>query len=248
MSTRFHIALVCMAAALFADASAAVPTQVGLAMPGASAAGAQLSREQFISSVARDVASHFSLQGNLEIELLRGWTPPAQPAGSWTVSVIEYPNVASSSMMLRCRIVADSKVVAEPTLVVRAALWRDAWATRAPLTVGATFDPAELETRKVDLFRERDALPAAVGDRSYIFARGVAAGHLLTWRDVARKPLVKKGNMVDVTAVDGLLVITMRGLAMENGAQGDTVTIRNPESRKDFTALVVDENRVQVRF
>ena len=51
-----------------------------------------------------------------------------------------------------------------------------------------------------------------------------------------------------MSAVEGLLTITMKGLAMENGAQGDTVTIRNPESHKDFSALVVDENHVQVRF
>ena len=31
-------------------------------------------------------------------------------------------------------------------------------------------------------------------------------------------------------------------------AQGEVVTVRNPESRKDFAALVVAENRVQVRF
>jgi flagella basal body P-ring formation protein FlgA len=35
---------------------------------------------------------------------------------------------------------------------------------------------------------------------------------------------------------------------MENGAAGDTVTIRNPDSRKDFSAQVVAENRVQIRF
>jgi flagella basal body P-ring formation protein FlgA len=40
----------------------------------------------------------------------------------------------------------------------------------------------------------------------------------------------------------------MKALAMENGSQGDTVTVRNPQSRKDFAAMVVDENRVQVRF
>jgi flagella basal body P-ring formation protein FlgA len=40
----------------------------------------------------------------------------------------------------------------------------------------------------------------------------------------------------------------MKALAMENGAQGDVVTVRNPESRKDFAAQVIDENRVQVRF
>jgi flagella basal body P-ring formation protein FlgA len=40
----------------------------------------------------------------------------------------------------------------------------------------------------------------------------------------------------------------MKALAMENGARGDTITVRNPESRKDIAALVTDENRVQVRF
>ena len=53
---------------------------------------------------------------------------------------------------------------------------------------------------------------------------------------------------VEVSAVDGMLAVTMKALAMENGAQGDTVTVRNPESRKDFAAMVIDENRVQVRF
>ena len=54
--------------------------------------------------------------------------------------------------------------------------------------------------------------------------------------------------MVEVAAVDGPLVVTMKGMAMESGAKGETVTIRNPESRKDFAALVIAENRVQVRF
>jgi flagella basal body P-ring formation protein FlgA len=63
-----------------------------------------------------------------------------------------------------------------------------------------------------------------------------------------RRPLVRKGNLIEVAAIDGDLLITMKALAMESGAQGDTVTVRNPETRKDFSALVVDENRVQIRF
>ena len=120
--------------------------------------------------------------------------------------------------------------------------------TKTPLTVGTTFDPAALEARRVDLFREREALPAAVGDRSFIFARAVSAGRMLTWRDITRRPLVKKGDVVEVSANSGQLLVTMKALAMESGAQGDTVTVRNPVSLKNFAAVVVDENRVQVRF
>ncbi len=207
-----------------------------------------LTREHLVSELTRHLAAHFNLDGELQLELLRPWSPPARLAKSWQLEVLEFPAVAGSSMLLRCRVLADGEPAAESTLVLRASLWRDAWASRMPLANGDTFDPSMLEVRRVDLFRERDALPAAVGDRSYAMTRAVAAGRLLTWRDVGRRPLVKKGQFVEVSAVEGHLVVTMKALAMENGAQGETVTVRNPESRKDFAAMVVDENRVQVRF
>jgi flagella basal body P-ring formation protein FlgA len=81
-----------------------------------------------------------------------------------------------------------------------------------------------------------------------VFARAVQAGRIVTWRDIARRPLVKKGDMVEVSATEGVLSITMKAMALSNGAQGEAVTLRNLESRKDFTAFVIDENRVQVRF
>lgn len=228
-------------ASITADAPAA--TAPAVATP--------LTRDDLIAVVARDLTAHFNLEGELQLELLRAWTPPARVATTWEVSVLEYPSAASSSMLVRIRVAADGKVVstaADSALVLRAVLWRDTWAARQPLVLGATFDPAALETRRVDLFREREALPAAVGDRSFIYTRAVSPGRLLTWRDIARRPLVKKGEFVEVSAASGLLVVTMKALAMENGAQGDTVTVRNPESQKNFAAVVVDENRVQVRF
>jgi flagella basal body P-ring formation protein FlgA len=151
-------------------------------------------------------------------------------------------------MLVRARVLADGALVSDVSCVLRASHWRDVWVARQPLTAGATFDPAPLEARRVDLFRDRDVVPASVGDRTFIFARSVAAGRILTWRDIARRPLVKKGNVVEVSVVEGLLLVTMKALAMENGAQGDVVTLRNPESQKNFTAIVVDENRVKIRL
>jgi flagella basal body P-ring formation protein FlgA len=40
----------------------------------------------------------------------------------------------------------------------------------------------------------------------------------------------------------------MKALALENGAAGDLIRLRNVESRKDFNAQVLNENKVQVRF
>ncbi|MBL9201890.1 MAG: flagellar basal body P-ring formation protein FlgA [Opitutaceae bacterium] len=233
-------------AALAALAFAGLP---GLrASPASPAAGTVFAREQALAALTRAVASHYNLEGDLQFELLRPWVAPTRTALAWDLEVVEFPAAASSTMMFRCRVLADGAPLSESSLLVRAQLWRDAWVARQPIPLGSGFDATALETRKVDLLRDREALPAAIGDRSYVFARAVSAGRLITWRDVARRPSVRKGDVVEVSAVEGLLVVTMKGLAMESGAKGDVVAVRNPESRKNFSAVVVDENRVQVRF
>ena len=64
---------------------------------------------------------------------------------------------------------------------------------------------------------------------------------------LAGKP-VRKGEVVEVAASDGQLVVVLKALALQNGALGDLVAVRNLDSRKEFTAFVTHENRVQVRF
>jgi flagella basal body P-ring formation protein FlgA len=229
---RLLLAALSLAAAAFAPAADVTP----------------LTQAAVVEALTRDLSAHFNLEGDLQLELLRPWNPPAHVATDWRVVINEYPSVANSAMLLRCSWLADGAPAGEGTLTVHASLWRDAWVARQPLTNGAIFDSGALETRRVDLLRDRDALPASVGDQTFIFARAVNPGRIVTWRDVARRPLVRKGDLVEVTAADGMLSISMKALALQNGAQGEAVTLRNLESRKDFTAFVTDENRAQVRF
>ena len=209
---------------------------------------APFAQDAFTAALTAELVAHFNLEGDLQLELLRAWTPPPQVARNWQVAIVEYPTVAASAMLLRCRILADGEPAADLTVTLRASHWREVWAALLRLPFNGVFDASLLEIRRADLLRERDALPATVGDSSFIFARAVHAGRTVTWRDVARRPLVKKGDVVEVSAAEGSLSISMKALALQSGAQGEAVTLRNLESRKDFTAFVVDENRVQVRF
>lgn len=207
-----------------------------------------LSRDQFVALLTENLVSHFNLEGELQLELLRAWSAPARVAAQWSVEIAEYPALPAAAMLTRCRLLADGQVVGEYTATLRASLWRDAWAARQPLAANTSFDATSLETRRVDFLRDREALPASVGDQSYLFVRSIQPNRLLTWRDISRRPLVRKGDLIEVAAIDGQLQIIMRGLAMENGAAGDTVTVRNPESKRNFAAQVIAENRVQIRF
>ena len=215
---------------------------------GAVTAESPVTGDEIVDSVKAELLTHFNLIGNLQLEIVGPWKAPEQLASTWTVQVAEFPSIAASSMAVRCRFMADGKTVGDSMIVFHAALWRDAWFARQPLASGTTFDASSLEAHRVDAFKDRDALPTTVGDDAFVIAVTIPAGRGLTWHDVARRPLVRKGEMVEVTASEGALVVNMKAVALENGARGDVVNVRNTESSKTIPAVVVADNRVEVRF
>ena len=221
---------------------------IGCVMGAAGAHAAPFASERLLAELTRCLADHFNTQGDFQLELVRPWTPPACSASDWQVVVTEFPPIESANMLVRFRLLADGVPAGETTLLLRASLWRDMWFAREPIVAGAIFNPGVLEARRVDCLREHGGLPADTGDTSLMFARDVPADRMLTWRDVAHRRLVHKGELVQVTAAEGQLSLTMKALALQNGAKGDLITVRNLESLKDISGTVVGDHRVEVSF
>jgi len=216
--------------------------------PGLPAAAYTLTREQALAALSQQLVEHFNLVGDLQLELSRPWVEPAPAAAPIALVIAEFPAQPAPSLLLRIRLESAGATPGDATVLLRLQLVRDAWVTRQPVNRGDGFDPAALDVRRIDFLHEHDVLPADVADRDFTFARSVTAGRVLTWRDVVRRALVRKGDMIEVAAIDGPLTVTLKALAMQSGAAGDMVTVRNLESKKDITGQVVAENRVQVRF
>ncbi|MFT3783259.1 MAG: flagellar basal body P-ring formation chaperone FlgA [Nibricoccus sp.] len=206
------------------------------------------SRDQAMSDLARQLSEKFQVRGELQLELLRPWVPLAAAEGTETV-IVECPARLTSSLLVHVRFRAGERVLSDQALSLRAQLFRDVYAVRASLERDSIFDPNQLDVRRVDVLRERDtvAVEDATGDFVYAVSSS-SAGRLLTWRDLVKRPLVRKGQVIEVAAVDGTMTVTAKALAMENGAAGDSIRVRNVTSKKDFTACVVAEARAEVRF
>lgn len=212
-------------------------------------------RSRLLAAVSHDLLNHFNVEGDLQLEPLRPWSltpdgsaPKGSPDG-WSIALLETPGQLASSLLLRVRISSAAGVSLDATLTCRAQLWRDAWVVRTPFERGAAFDPADCDLRRIDALRERDVISTSlVRTQEWTFLRPVPAGRLVTWRDLSRRALVRKGSVIEVAAVDGALQITLKAVAMQDGGQGETVRVRNLESKREFAALVVAENRAQVRF
>jgi flagellar basal body P-ring formation protein FlgA len=224
--------------------------------PAPAASGADAVRSALLASVARDLTAHFNVEGDLQLESLRPWGLPGVPASgeiadpaAWSAAVLDVPQMLASSLLLRVRVSGPGGASRDETLTVRAQLWRDAWVARAPFERGVSFDPAGCDLRRIDAFRERDTLSTQITrTHEWTFVRPVPAGRLVTWRDLARRALVRKGEVIEVSAAEGSLQITLKALAMQDGGQGETVRVRNLDSKREFAALVVAESRAQVRF
>ena len=57
-----------------------------------------------------------------------------------------------------------------------------------------------------------------------------------------------EGQVVEVVAQNGMLAISMKALALENGTTGEQIRLRNLESRREINGEVINENKVHIRF
>jgi flagella basal body P-ring formation protein FlgA len=221
----------------------------GAALADTTSAGTSTySPEDLLSDLSRELSNRYKANGDLHLDFLRPWSPFDASVGPVSVTVLEAPSLLSSSLLVRVRFSSGEKTVGETSLFLRAQLLREVWVVRNSPERGGAFNPAELDTRRVDTLRERDTIAISEPTSDLTFNRPIQSGRILTWRDVSRRALVRRGQVIEVSATDGLLTVNMKALAMENGTAGEMVRVRNLESKKEFTAQVVADSRALVRL
>lgn len=77
--------------------------------------------------------------------------------------------------------------------------------------------------------------------------RGVRAGHPVRGADVTRPLLVEKNSLVTIFHKVPNMMLTAQGKALQSGADGDVVQIKNGRSNQVIEAEVIGPGRVAVR-
>lgn len=65
---------------------------------------------------------------------------------------------------------------------------------------------------------------------------------------IEKIPLIKSGQMVTIIAENGVIKISVNGIAHSSGAEGDIIRVQNLTSLKEIPAKVIDASTVQVAF
>jgi flagella basal body P-ring formation protein FlgA len=208
-----------------------------------------LTTTEVLPRLEEQLSEHFSLEGELKLETTAPWRRILVPA-DYDLTIADFPGAGvSNAFVVRCKLSVNGKSLGDFQVPLRAQLWREVWVADGRLDRGQPVNRALITAQKLDVLREHEALISTDVDPTiYDVAQSVAPGRPLTHRDVSKRPIIHKGEVVDVVARQGTFHIRMKALALENGIARDLIKMRNLDSRKDFTAEVINENQVEVHF
>jgi len=137
----------------------------------------------------------------------------------------------------------------EHTGFFKAALLREVWVASRLCNRLATLDQAPLKRKKVDVINQRNGVwegEKLTADLQII--QPVPAGAVLLPHHVRRKPVVLRNQTVQAVVRHKALLIRLNVTALEDGAPGDVIRLRNPKSYKELRGTVVNSETVSVKL
>lgn len=182
------------------------------------------------------------------VKALVGWpwgleaSPVDLPRGA-RIAAGQTVQIGEASVTLRLRLPDGG----ERALPVRLRWFQPAPVATRPLKKGDVLREGDLFLRTVERDSLRDIPSSLEGLLGSRLARDVPAGSPLTRSDFEALPLVERRDRVILRARSGSLVVVASAQALDSGALGETVRVRNMESRVVVEAVVVGPGVVEAR-
>ncbi len=186
-------------------------------------------------------------RGDLELRFTRPLEGVRAPAGA-TLRIVDMPSFGiSPSFIVKFELTTTNGVAGAWQAVVQARLWREVWVTRSLLPRGAALSADDLVLERRDVLACREPLAGRDLDFAELeTACQVGPATPLPARALKQKTLVRRGQIISALLEDGALAITLKVEASEDGARGQLIKVRNPVSRRDLRAVVLNDSSVKI--
>jgi len=145
-------------------------------------------------------------------------------AGTWTIPV---------------RVFVDGELYRTVGTTWEVALWERRSVLRHAVSAGESLDPADFETRRVRVGAGPDAraLPPEALEQA-VATRDLEEGAVLSDRDVERRLVLHRGDVVSLEVQRGKVVVRALVTALGEGRVGDRVRVRCDRTGKELVARV----------
>jgi len=187
-------------------------------------------------------------KGDLELRCTRPWKTCTVPNEPLTVNVLELPTAGvTPSFIVRFELHTADRCIGTYTVAVAARIWREVWVAHSTLKRGDAVSNADVVRERRDVLNIRDALADfSAGDDTLELAESVQSNSPLLARMVKPRTVIRRGQAADAVIQDGSLNISMKVEALEDGAPGDTIRMRNPVTHRDLSGKVLNEQTILI--
>lgn len=114
------------------------------------------------------------------------------------------------------------------------------------IRMGDVFSRDMFTFEKRMLMNSREAVLKIEAVEGMQAARYINAGQVLSYADLKKENVVKRGQIVKVVGGNKAIEVSMSGQVEETGSIGDVVRVKNIDSQKVFAARVVDRGIVRI--
>ena len=140
---------------------------------------------------------------------------------------------------------ADGRVLRRVAATAKLTLWVTAPAAARPLNKGETLTPDAITFMRVNAGAMKDTPWDGQGGPWQII-RSIGTGETILQSDLASKMMVRRGNILTLNFSRGNLNMTIQVEALADGEPGQTIPVRNLQTKKQVYATVKDGSTVQI--
>lgn len=187
-------------------------------------------------------------KSELELRLSRPWTALKTVSSNGVFKLIEGPGrQLSPTMMVKFEWQSDKESLGPFQVVVYAKLWKEIIIAARPLTRGTVLNRNDIDYSKRDIFQLRewlDDLPSNYNDIELV--ENVPQGQPIYPRSIRIKPIIKRGQLVEAHHIDGPMTVSLKVEALEDGAPGQVIKIKNPQTRRELLGKVQNDGTISI--
>jgi len=164
------------------------------------------------------------------------------------VQIVSHPPTGPAAFMrTQYALLVDGRPVGEWTGFFKAQLIKEVWLTGKIASRHALLDQVKLIRKKVDVINLRTGVWEGKPDSTLQLTQSMSTGMVLLPRHVRRTPVILRNQVVTGVLLYKALRIELRNLlALEEGAPGDVIRLRNNSSYKEIRGRIINDRTVQL--
>ena len=185
-------------------------------------------------------------QGAFRVSLLRLQAPTNIPEGPIEVSLKGLATTTlRSRVMLKYELKVNGQLIKSESVPTEIQVMKEVLVSTRRLNRGEalSYDDLSLEIKDVMGLHQPPMDPAS-DISSYEINYTLMQGKILTKRNIRKKPVVDRGDIVNGWLKRGLLQINLKVEVMEEAAPGQLVRVKNIRTKKYMRGVVQDENSI----